>query len=116
MVVPKGAKRIEGAIRFIAYACSEQGQRRYLPGTTNLPTTKSLLEDQSLFPDQMEFFRGILPIAKGLPPGLPVNAVYWDNQAVVMSEIVYDGVEVMASLRKCEQQTQAELNQYLPLR
>jgi hypothetical protein len=64
----------------------------------------------------MEFFRGILPIAKGLPPGLPVNAVYWDNQAVVMSEIVYDGVDVMTSLRKCEQQTQAELNQYLPLR
>jgi multiple sugar transport system substrate-binding protein len=114
LVVPVGSKKTEAAVRFMVWACGADGQRLYTKGTTHLPTYSSLMNEASLFTTEHQFFRSILPVARSRPV-LPVGAYYWD-QLTAAQEAVVDNTQTPAqALRTVEEQTQAQLNKFLPL-
>jgi multiple sugar transport system substrate-binding protein len=116
LVVPKGAKHVSDAARFLVYLCGSEGQRSYCKDFGQLPTYKSILDDDSIYDSNFKIFRETLPIAQGTPVSLPVNAVYWDKLNTAWNAIIYDQADSYTVLKIAEDETQAELNQYLPLR
>jgi multiple sugar transport system substrate-binding protein len=114
MVVPAGSKRLEAAARFIAWACGPDGQRLYTKGTTHLPTYASLMNEADLFTAEHQFFRNILPVARSRPV-LPVGALYWDQLTAAQNAVVDNTSTPQQALKVVEEQTQAQLNRFLPL-
>ena len=80
MVIPQGARNLEGAWRFIQYIAGEPGQRTYTTETAHMPTINACSRTPSLFEDEQRrfFVQQLLPTAKNRPP-LPVGARYWDE-------------------------------------
>jgi ABC-type glycerol-3-phosphate transport system substrate-binding protein len=78
-VVPQGAKNTEGGYEFVKYLCGPEGSRTYVQMNNNLPVLRELLEDPSLFTEDLKWFvDNIFPGTKFRPP-LPVGAKYWDE-------------------------------------
>jgi multiple sugar transport system substrate-binding protein len=116
MVVPKGSKRVDAAVRFIQYACGAPGQKIYTVETSHLPTIRSVLDDSSNFDTAHQFFRVLLPNASALPTQLPVNAALWDALSTAQYDITIDQKDPATVLKDVEDRVQADLQQYLPLR
>ncbi|MDR2071207.1 MAG: ABC transporter substrate-binding protein [Treponema sp.] len=114
LVVPVGSKRLEAAVRFMVWACGADGQRLYTKGTTHLPTYASLMNEADLFTAEHQFFRSILPVARSRPV-LPVGAFYWDQLTAAQNAVVDNTSTPEQALKAVEEQTQAQLNKFLPL-
>ncbi|MDR1949879.1 MAG: ABC transporter substrate-binding protein [Spirochaetaceae bacterium] len=114
LVVPVGSKRLEAAVRFMVWACGADGQRLYTKGTTHLPTYASLMNESDLFTTEHQFFRSILPVARSRPV-LPVGAFYWDQLTAAQNAVVDNTQTPQQALKAVEEQTQAQLNRFLPL-
>ncbi|MDR2403697.1 MAG: ABC transporter substrate-binding protein [Spirochaetaceae bacterium] len=114
LVVPVGSKRLEAAVRFMVWACGADGQRLYTKGTTHLPTYASLMNEADLFTTEHQFFRNILPVARSRPV-LPVGAFYWDQLTAAQNAVVDNTSTPQQALKAVEEQTQAQLNKFLPL-
>jgi multiple sugar transport system substrate-binding protein len=114
LVVPVGSKRLEAAARFIVWACGPDGQRLYTKGTAHLPTYASLMNEADLFTTEHQFFRNILPTARSRPV-LPVGAFYWDQLTAAQNAVVDNTQTPQQALQSVEEQTQAQLNRFLPL-
>ncbi|GHU15682.1 sugar ABC transporter substrate-binding protein [Spirochaetia bacterium] len=114
MVIPTGAKNVDGGVRFMAYATGEAGQRVFAKVSGHLPTWKSLLNDNSLFSERHQFFRELLPLAQSRPV-LPMHAFYWDQLTAAQNDVSMNLKTPEEALRSVESQSQAQLNRFLPL-
>ncbi|MDR1637377.1 MAG: ABC transporter substrate-binding protein [Treponema sp.] len=113
LVIPRGSKNIEGAVRFIMWMAGEQGQRLRcgFENKAYLPTWQPILNDDSLFAPQYSFVRNLLGVTKSRPV-LPVGAYYWDQLSIAMEEVWTNTKTPMEALRVVETQTQAQLDRF----
>ena len=116
VVVPTGAKHKADAVKFIYWLAGDPGQRMMLKlnGGTTLSTVKTVLNDDSVFSPDMAFLRQMLPYSKSRPV-LPVGALYFDNLTIAQDAVAYDQADVMQALKTCEDNTNAQLQKFLPL-
>lgn len=117
VVIPQGAKNVEGAARFIRYIGGEPGQRTYATETKHLPTVKTLLQDTSLFgeDEQHRFFaETLLPTAKNRPP-LPVGVKYWNELTAAWQKIYLNEEEPADALATVKDRVQGDLEAYCPI-
>ena len=117
VVIPAGAKNVEGAVKFIRYLGGEPGQRLYATETKHLPTVNSLLKDPSLFgeDEQHRFFaETLLPTAKNRPP-LPVGVKYWDELTAAWQKVFLTEEEPAQALKTVKDRVQGDLESYCPI-
>jgi multiple sugar transport system substrate-binding protein len=113
-VIPKGAKNPEGAYRFMERMCGEEGQRTYLKRAQHLPTWQSLLENEDLYPENVAFFKDLLPDSK-VRPALPVGALYWDELAKAQESVTLNESKPEAALQEVRDRVQSALDRYCPV-
>lgn len=115
LVIPQGAKEPEAAIKFLLYACGEEGQRIYTEDTAHIPTINSLREEKELYEERHLFFvEQLMPQAHNRP-ALPVGAKYWDDLTAAFEKIWLNQEEPEAALNEAKESTQSVLGQYCPL-
>jgi multiple sugar transport system substrate-binding protein len=114
VVIPKGAKNAQGGWEFMKYFAGPDGQRTYTKETTHMPTWKSLLTDDSLFPGDHKLFVQQLSVAHSRP-ALPVGAFYWDQLTIAQSAAEHHSKDPGAALKAAADATNAKLQQYCPL-
>jgi multiple sugar transport system substrate-binding protein len=113
LVIPKGAKNIEGAIEFITWRSGEPGQRLLceLNFGASLPTLKSLISDNSLFIPEYQFVKDLLPVAQNRPV-LPIHAFYWDQLTIAQSDVSNNLKTPQEALRQVETLSQAQYDRF----
>jgi multiple sugar transport system substrate-binding protein len=111
VVIPKGAKNAEGAWELMKWFAGPEGQRSYSEQTSHLPTVKSLLEDQSLFDKNHQFFRKLLDVAHSRPP-LPVGALYWDELTVALEAVALNRKQPQEALEQVAARVQPQLDKF----
>jgi multiple sugar transport system substrate-binding protein len=114
LVIPTGAKNPEGAWKLMQWFAGTEGQRRYSVGTAHLPTLKELVDDDSLFDEQHQFFRELLDVARNRPP-LPVGALYWDELTVAQEAVVLNRKSPADALEQVASRVQPQLQEFCPL-
>jgi multiple sugar transport system substrate-binding protein len=112
-VVPKGSKNIDGAVRFVQWACGENGQRLYTKGTAHLPTYKSL-HSEDIFSPQHVFFKDYIAYARSRPV-LPIGALYYDSLYRAYDKCALNVITPQEGLKTVEEELQPELAKFLPL-
>lgn len=115
LVVPTGSDHVEEAFAFMRWFAGEAGQRMYTEGTAHLPTYARLMEDDSLFGVDHQFFRASLAFANSRPP-LPVGALYWDALTRAASAVTLQQEDPATALQRVADEVQPQLDQFLPLR
>jgi multiple sugar transport system substrate-binding protein len=113
LVVPKGAKQAEGAIRFMTWYAGGDGQRLRceLALKAFLPTWVALLDDDSLFIPEYAFFRELLKVTKSRPV-LPIGALYWDQLSIAQDDMATNSKTPVEALTVVEQQAQAQYDKF----
>jgi multiple sugar transport system substrate-binding protein len=114
VVIPQGAKNVDGAWAAMQFICGEQGSRLYTQNSSHLPTWKALLSDTELFAGQHQFFAQMLPTAKNRPP-LPVGAKYWDELTVAWQKTYLNQGKPADLLETVKNNVDADLKQYCPV-
>jgi multiple sugar transport system substrate-binding protein len=113
MVVPKGAKNVEGAIRTMAWWAGEPGQRlecEYGLGA-HLPTWKTLIDEDRLYIPEYRFAKDLLPVAQNRPV-LPIHAFYWDQLTIAQDEVANNLKTPQEALRQVETLSQAQYDRF----
>jgi multiple sugar transport system substrate-binding protein len=113
-VIPTGSKKKEAAVRFIYWACGAGGQRIYTKDSGRCPTLLSISNDESIYTEKQSYFREALSFAKSRPP-LPVGALYWDTLSTAQDMVVRNVKTPLEALKQAEEQTQPQLDKFLPL-
>jgi ABC-type glycerol-3-phosphate transport system substrate-binding protein len=116
-VVPQGAKNTEGGYDFVKYLCGADGSRTYVEMNNNLPVLRELLEDTSLFTeDLMWFVENLFPTTKNRPP-LPVGAKLWDEMQSAYEAIYLGTMDPASAMGQAKQNVQADIdgNGYCPI-
>ncbi len=114
VVIPKGAKNAKGGWEFMKYFAGEQGQRVYTKETTHMPTWKSLLTDDSLFPGDHKLFVQQLSVAHSRP-ALPVGALYWDQLTIAQSSAEHHSKDPAVALKEAAATVNAKLQPFCPI-
>jgi multiple sugar transport system substrate-binding protein len=114
VVIPKGAKNGSGGWEFMKYFAGEQGQRVYTKETTHMPTWKSLLTDDSLFPGDHKLFVQQLTVAHSRP-ALPVGALYWDQLTIAQSSAEHHSKDPAVALKEVATTVNAKLQSFCPI-
>ena len=79
-----------------------------------MPTWKSLLTDDSLFPGDHKLFVQQLAVAHSRP-ALPVGAFYWDQLTIAQSAAEHHSKDPATALKEAATATNAKLQQYCPI-
>jgi len=109
-VVPQGAKNPEGGYEFVKYLCGPDGSRTYVELNGNLPVLRELLEDPSLFTEDLQWFvDNLFPTTKNRPP-LPVGARYWSEMTDAWQAVYLNTSEPAAAADQAKQATQGDLD------
>ncbi len=111
LAMPQGAREPEAAFEFMEYFTGEAGQRIYVQETRHLPTLSALLEDESLFSEQHQFFKDLLPTAQTRPP-LPVGGLYWDELTSAWERMYLNLEEPRAELEQVAARVQPQLDRF----
>jgi len=111
MVVPKGSKNIEAAVKFMTYICGYEGQKFYCKENGNAPTLVALLDEPDLFPAKKQYFQESLGFTKNRPP-LPVGALYWDALSTAQDMVVQNVQQPFQALQQVEAQVQPQLDRF----
>lgn len=114
LAMPTGAKNPEGGYRFMRFMSGEEGQRIYDKANTQLPTWKSLLNENDLFPGRLQYFRQILPDSRSRVP-LPVGSQLWDEFGNAQDKVVLHAATPDQALQAVYRRVQPQLQQYCPL-
>ncbi len=115
MVIPEGAKEPEAAIKFMLFACGEEGQRIFAGENRALPTLTSLLKEHELFNERLIFFADeLLPTAKNRPP-LPVGAKYWDELTAAFEKVWLNEEDPQPAFDAAKENTMAQLMPFCPI-
>jgi multiple sugar transport system substrate-binding protein len=114
-VVPTGSKKKEAAVAFIHWATGAGGQRIYTKDSGHCPTLLAIANDESIYEPKQNYFRQALSFTKSRPP-LPVGALYWDALSTAQDMVVQNVKTPQEALQQAEQQTQPQLNKFLPLK
>jgi len=110
-VIPKGAKNVDGAYKFIKYMTGEAGQSIYVKDTKHFPTYKSLLSVNSLYGPDQQFERALLPSSLSRP-NLPVGALYWDELTRAQNTVVLGQGDPASALATAKSRVQSRLNRF----
>jgi len=113
-VVPSGSKNKAAAAAFIHWACGAAGQRVYTKESGHCPTFAALQSEEDIFAPEQAYFRDALGFAKSRPP-LPVGALYWDALSTAQDMVVQNVRQPLDALKQAGEQTQPQLNKFLPL-
>ena len=113
-VIPQGVQNPEAAYEFASYMCGEEAQRIYVEDTQHLPTWKSLLENEDLYPGNFGFFRDLLPDSK-VRPALPVGAQYWDELTAAQESVYLNKAQPEPALQNVKDRVQQRLERYCPI-
>lgn len=116
-VVPQGAKNTEGGYDFVKYLCGADGSRTYVEMNNNLPVLRELLEDSSLFTEDLKWFvDNLFPTTQNRPP-LPVGAKYWDELQAAYEAIYLNTMDPASAMGQAKANTQADIdaNGYCPI-
>lgn len=116
-VVPQGANNTEGGYDFVKYLCGPDGSRTYVEMNNNLPVLRTLLEDESLFTEDLQWFvENLFPTTQNRPP-LPVGAKYWDELQAGYEAIYLNSSEPADAMAQAKANTQADIdaNGYCPI-
>lgn len=115
IVIPQGAQQSDAAIKFMLFACGEDGQRMEVQHTGQLPTILTLQEEESLFGERHRFFvEEIVPTTTNRPP-LPVGAKYWDELTAAWEKIYLNEEEPQAALETAKENTMTLLGPFCPV-
>jgi multiple sugar transport system substrate-binding protein len=114
VVIPKGAKNASGGWEFMKYFAGPDGQRTYTQQTTHMPTWKSLLTDDSLFPGDHKLFVQQLSVAHSRP-ALPVGAFYWDQLTIAQSDAEHHSKDPATDLKAVADAVNAKLQPFCPI-
>jgi multiple sugar transport system substrate-binding protein len=108
-VVPQGAQNVEGGYEFLQYLCGPEGSRTYTEMNNNLPVLRELLEDTSLFDENLTWFvNELFPSTRNRPP-LPVGARYWRELENAWQAIYLNTSEPADALATAKENTQVDL-------
>lgn len=116
-VVPQGAKNPEGGYEFIKYLTGADGSRTYIELNNNLPVLRTLLEDATLFNEDLKWFvDNLFPTTKNRPP-LPVGAKLWDEMQAAYEAIYLNTMDPASAMGQAKQNVQADIdaNGYCPI-
>ena len=111
MVIPKGAKHVAEAYKYLRYITGEPGQRVYTKDTSHLPTIKTLMNDKTLYDAGHQFFAQMLPSASSRPP-LPVGALLWDQLTTAMQKVTLNQETPQQALKTVETRVNAQLAKF----
>ncbi|GHU67143.1 sugar ABC transporter substrate-binding protein [Spirochaetia bacterium] len=113
MVVPKGAKNVEGAIKAMTWWTGETGQRLEceLGLKARLPTWRSLINDDSLYIPEYKFAKDLLPVAQNRPV-LPIHAFYWDQLTIAQNDVANNLKTPQEALKQVETLSQAQYDRF----
>jgi len=109
-VIPTGSKHIAAAYDFISWMTGPEGQKLYTVGTSHMPTYKSLLEDNSLYPGNHIFFKQLLANYNSRPP-LPVGGLYWDALTQAQNSVTLKQADPTQALQQVYETVQPQLDQ-----
>lgn len=116
-VIPQGAKNADGGFEFVQYLTGPEGSRTYTTMNNNLPVLKSLLEDKTLFDENLAWFvKNLFPNTKNRPV-LPVGAKYWDELKAAWESIYHNLSKPADALGQAKQNVQQALDSggYCPI-
>jgi multiple sugar transport system substrate-binding protein len=113
-VVPTGSKRKDAAVAFIRWACGADGQRIYTRDSGHCPTLLAISNEEAIYAPEQAYFREALSFTKSRPP-LPVGALYWDALSTAQDMVVQNVQTPLQALQQAAQQTQPQLDKFLPL-
>jgi multiple sugar transport system substrate-binding protein len=116
-VVPQGARNPEGGYDFLRYLAGPDGSRTYTEMNNNLPVLRELLEDQSLFSEDLQWFvENLFPTTKNRPP-LPVGAKMWDEMQAAYEAIYLNTMDPASAMGQAKANVQADIdgNGYCPI-
>jgi multiple sugar transport system substrate-binding protein len=106
-LIPNSQARAE-AIKFMQYIAGPEGQKVYTKESTHLPTSKSLLNDASLFDPSHKQFLDLLGGAHNRPP-LAVGAAYWDALTSAQGSVELNTKTPQDALKAVEDAVQPQL-------
>lgn len=113
MVIPRGAKNVDGGFDFAKFFCGPVGQEIYAKQTSHLPTLKALVEVENFFDDEGHmWFLHMLPFAKSRP-ALPVGALLWDELTAARDYVINGEKSPEQALNDVNARVQPELDKYL---
>jgi ABC-type glycerol-3-phosphate transport system substrate-binding protein len=113
MVIPTGAKNVEGAVKFIDWACGESGQRIYCKTSAHFPTVKTLL-DEDLYSEKALVFKSIIPYSISRPV-TPIGAYFWDTLYRGYDKMTLGLATPEEAAQDAQDAIQERLNRFLPL-
>ncbi|GHO46825.1 ABC transporter substrate-binding protein [Ktedonospora formicarum] len=111
LTIPTGAKHADDAYRFMRFMTGPEGQRIYVKDTGHLPTWKSLLNEQSLFTPEHNFFVKLLPYSHGRVP-IPVSSSYWDELTTAQEKVTLHAATPQQALQTVYQHLQPQMQPY----
>ena len=115
MTLPVGTKRRDAAVKFIAWASGEPGNRIYVREHGTLPSVAALVGELStLVPTKKPALYLSIPGSNTRPP-LPIAALYWDALSRAQDMVVQNAQTPLQALQEVEAQVQPQLVRYLPL-
>lgn len=115
VVIPKGAKEPEGAMRFMKYFAGPEGQKMYTKASNHIPTLKAVQKDMSLYSGKHVFFiEKLLPTTKNRPP-LPVGAKFWDELQTAWQKIYLNKESAKDAYTEAKENTQTLLQPFCPV-
>jgi multiple sugar transport system substrate-binding protein len=104
-----GSDAPDEAWRFMQYIAGPEGQTTYTVETAHIPTLTALVEDASLFDEQLAQFLPLLDVAHNRPP-LAVGALYWDALTSAQGAVELNTAEPAAALQEVADAVQPELD------
>ena len=104
-----GSEVPDEAWRFLQFLAGPEGQAIYTVETKHIPTLNALIEDESLFDEQLAQFLPLLETAHNRPP-LAVGALYWDSLVTAQGAVEMNSQEPEAALQQVADAVQPELD------
>ena len=114
VVIPQGAKNVDGAWAALQWICGPDGGRIYTERSRHIPVYAALYDETELFSERHQFFLELLPTAKNRPP-LPVGLRYWDELTAAWQSNYLGEGEPADLLASVKERVNGDLEQFCPL-
>jgi len=114
VVIPQGAKNVEGAWAAMQWICGADGGRIYTERSRHVPVVTALYAETELFSERHQFFVELAPEANNRPP-LPVGLLYWDELSTAWQTVYLGEGDPAEELASVKERVQSELDEWCPI-
>ena len=113
LCLPKGSKKNRAVWEFMKYYCGQQGQRRYMPPATAVPSNLDVLHDPEGSAESIRFFVEAMPDSTCRPP-LPVGGAWWDSLADARSSVLLGSATPQEAVERAQARVDPMMQTYSP--